>query len=417
MSRPERARVRAWALYDWANSAFATVVLAGFFPILFQDYWNQTAAPATASLRLGWANGLASLLLILLAPMVGAMADRAGVHKRALLAFALVGALATASLAAVPAGVWWLAAGLFVVATLSFMAANLFYDALLVSVAPRPDWHRVSGLGFALGYLGGGLVYLIGVLAVLHPGWFGLADSASAALASFLLTAMWWLVFSVPLARHVPEPAALAPKESALWGGLRQLRGTLRHLRAYRPVWVFLIAYWLYIDGVGTTIRMAVSYGRSLGFAQNDLIVALLITQFVGFPAALAMGRLGERIGARAGILIGLAGYVAICLWGAFIRSPWEFYVIAGLVGLVQGGVQALSRSFYAGLIPAERAGEFFGFYNLLGKFAALLGPPLFGLFGVWFGDVRYSMLALILLFASGGLVLMRVRTTGDQRR
>ncbi len=416
-SATPRATVRAWALYDWANSAFATVVLAGFFPILFQDYWSGEATGAQASLRLGWANGLASLLLIVIAPLLGAVADRAGWHKRALLAFMLAGALATGLLAGVPADLWWVAAGLFVLATLAFMAANLFYDALLVSVAPRAQWHRVSGLGFALGYLGGGLVYLVCVVAVLRPGWFGLPDALTAALGAFVVTAVWWVVFSLPLARYVPEPPPLMAEGSALQGGLRQLRGTLGHLRAYRPVWLFLIAYWLYIDGVGTTIRMAVSYGRSLGFEQNDLIVALLITQFVGFPAALAMGRLGERIGARAGILIGLGGYIGICLWGAFIRSPWEFYVIAGLVGLVQGGVQALSRSFYAGLIPTERAGEFFGFYNLLGKFAALLGPPLFGLFGVWFGDVRYSMLALILLFAAGGLVLMQVQTSDEETR
>jgi len=415
---PSQRIIRSWALYDWANSAFATVVLAGFFPILFQDFWNQGASSALASLRLGWANGLASLLLIIIAPLIGAMADRAGIHKRALLSFALIGAGATASLAFVPENAWAPAATLFVLGTVCFMAANLFYDALLISVAPPSLWHRVSGYGFALGYLGGGLLYLGCVLAVLNPPWFGLTSELNAALAAFVVTGLWWVIFSLPLAWDVPERAPLAGDGAVMTGGLRQLRGTLTHLRAYRPVWIFLIAYWLYIDGLGTTIRMAVSYGRSLGFEQNDLIVALLITQFVGFPAAIAMGRLGEWAGARTGILVGLAGYVGICIWGALITSPWEFYVIAGLIGLVQGGVQALSRSFYAGLIPPERAGEFFGFYNLLGKFAALIGPPLFGLFGVWFGDVRYSMLALILLFVAGALLLMRVDTQGghDER-
>ena len=416
-SGEQRRVVRAWALYDWANSGFATVVLAGLFPIVFQDYWSATVEPSQANLRLGWANGLASLVIVLIAPLAGAMADRAGRRKRALLLFAFPAAALTALFALVPAGMWWLAAGLFVLATVGFMAANLFYDALLVAIAPARRWHAVSGFGFGLGYLGGGLLYLGCVIAVLRPGWFGLASALDAALAAFVITGLWWAVFSLPLALRVPEPPGTAPESAALPGGLRQLRSTLTHLRAYRSVWMFLLAYWLYIDGVGTTIRMAVAYGRSLGFEQNDLILALLITQFVGFPAAIAMGVLGERIGARRGILMGLALYILIAVWGAFIQAPWEFYTIAALVGLVQGGVQALSRSFYAGLIPAERAGEFFGFYNLLGKFAALIGPPLFGLLGVWFGDVRYSMLALIVLFTAGALLLMRVETEGGATR
>lgn len=419
MSAPveQRRVVRAWALYDWANSGFATVVLAGFFPIVFQDYWSGDAAPSVANLRLGWANGLASLVIVLIAPLAGAMADRAGRRKRALLMFAFPAAALTALFALVPADMWWLAAGLFVLATVGFMAANLFYDSLLVAIAPPRRWHAVSGYGFGLGYLGGGLLYLGCVIAVLRPGWFGLGSALDAALAAFVVTGLWWAAFSLPLAFRVPEPSGTAPRAAALPGGLRQLRSTLGHLRANRPVWIFLLAYWLYIDGVGTTIRMAVAYGRSLGFEQNDLIVALLITQFVGFPAAIAMGALGERIGARRGILLGLAMYVAIAVWGGFIRAPWEFYTIAALVGLVQGGVQALSRSFYAGLIPPERAGEFFGFYNLLGKFAALIGPPLFGLLGVWFGDVRYSMLALIVLFIAGALLLTRVDTGEGERQ
>ncbi len=413
-ARPSRRVVWSWALYDWANSAFATVVLAGFFPILFQDYWSSAAAPATANLRLGWANGLASLLIVLLAPLAGAMADRGGWRKRALLFFAWSAAALTALLALVPGGDWLVAATLFVLATVGFMAANLFYDALLVGIAPRRQWHSLSGLGFGLGYLGGGLLYLGCVIAVLQPARFGLAGPLEAALAGLMATAVWWAVFALPLARYVPEPPS-AGGGASLGGGLRQIGSTLRHLRAYRPVVVFLLAYWLYIDGVGTTIRMAVAYGRALGFEQNDLIVALLITQFVGFPAAIAMGALGERIGARPGILLGLGVYILIAVWGAFIQAPWEFYCIAALVGLAQGGVQALSRSLYARLIPPERAAEFFGFYNLLGKFAALIGPPAFGFLGVWLGDVRYSMLALIVLFTAGGLILWRVDLRGAE--
>lgn len=405
-----RQQIWAWAFYDWANSGFATVVLAGFFPLVFQDYWSAAVDPAQANLRLGFGNGTASLLIVLLAPLMGAMADRAGTKKRALLGFALAASALTAAFALVPAGEWVWALTLFVLASVGFMAANLFYDALLISVAPASRWHAVSGFGFAMGYLGGGLLYLGCVIAALQPQWFGFDTAINAALAAFVITGLWWAVFSLPLALMVREPPARQSDRAALAGGLKQLWQTLTHLRARKAVWMFLIAYWLYIDAVGTTIRMAVAYGRSLGFEQSDLIVALLITQFVGFPAALLMGWLGQRIGPRQGILIGIGVYIGICLWAAFIQSAWEFFAIAALVGLVQGGVQALSRSLYAGLIPAERAGEFFGFYNLLGKFAALIGPPLFGLFGVWFGDVRYSMLALILLFLAGAIMLTQVQ-------
>lgn len=399
----------SWAFYDWANSGFATVVLAGFFPILFQDYWSADVPAAQANLRLGWANGLASVVIIAMAPIIGALADRAGWRKRALLIFAMPAALMTTLLALVPAGDWWLAAVVFVLATVGFMAANLFYDSLLLTVAQPADRHFVSGLGFGLGYLGGGLLYLGCVLAVLNPAWFGLETALSAALIAFVMTGVWWALFTLPLMVGVPEPVSVSVEKASLRGGLQQVLKTLKHLRGHRSLWMFLLAYWLYIDAVGTTIRMAVAYGRALGFEQNDLIVALLITQFVGFPAAIAMGAIGTRVGAKWAIMLALAGYVGICIWGAFIRSPWEFYAIAALVGLVQGGVQSLSRSLYAGLIPAERAGEFFGLYNLLGKSAALIGPPLFGLMGVWFGDVRYSMLALIVLFIAGALLLTRV--------
>lgn len=422
MDRSQRA-VWSWAFYDWANSAFATVVLAGFFPLLFQDYWNAGVTVERANLRLGWSNAAASLILVLSAPLLGALADNAGAHKRLLFLFAAPGMAATAALTLVPEGAWLTASLLFVCATLGFMGANLLYDALLVSVAPPARWHSVSGLGFGLGYLGGGLLYLLCVATALRPQLFGLADSTEAALGAFTLTAIWWAIFSLPLLLLVPEPGRLQKSgDASLWRqSIGQVWRTLRRLRHHRTIAIFLLAYWLYIDGVGTVIRMAVAYGRALGFERSHLILALLLVQFVGFPAAIAFGHLGERIGPRRGIYIGLAVYILVCTWGALIRSPWEFFVIAVLVGLVQGGIQALSRSAYARLLPAHRSGEFFGFYNLMGKFAALIGPPLFGLFGAWFGDVRYSMLALVLLFVAGGLVLSRLPasafTAGITRR
>ncbi|KUJ83468.1 MFS transporter [Microbulbifer flavimaris] len=407
-------RVWGWAFYDWANSAFATVVLAGFFPLLFQDYWSADASAEAANLRLGWANAAASLIIALSAPFLGAIADRSGARKRLLLLFAVGGMLATGLLAEVPQGSWFPAALLFVCGTIGFLGANLLYDALLVHVAPVERWHAVSGLGFGLGYLGGGLLYLGCVAAALKPALFGFADGTEAALAAFAITALWWALFSLPLLLLVPEPpATAAAATTSLWrdsGG--QVIDTLRALPRHRHLLLFLIAYWLYIDGVGTVIRMAVAYGRALEFERSHLILALLLVQFIGFPAAIAFGHLGNRIGPQRGIYIGLAIYTLVCIWGFFIRAPWEFFAIAVLIGLVQGGVQALSRSCYARLIPAEQSGQFFGFYNLMGKFAALIGPPLFGLFGTWFGDVRYSMLSLIILFAAGAILLSRIPAT-----
>ncbi len=411
MHRPSRQAL-AWALYDWGNSAFATVVIAGFFPIFFRDFWNAGQPSADITLRLGLANSLSSLVIVLLAPALGSIADVAGARKRFLAAFAFAGMLATALLPWVERGAWPVAALLYFVGTVGFMGANVFYDALLVGVAPRSELDRVSALGFALGYLGGGLLFAVCVVFTLRPGWVGLADAAGAVRLAFWLVAVWWLVFTLPLLRWVREPpAANGPCRSwrAVADGFRQLVDTLGEIRRYRRVVLFLLAYWLYIDGVDTIVRMAVDYGRALGFGAQGLVLALLVTQFVGFPASLVFGRLAERIGARRGILVALSGYGLITIWAVFLRAPWEFYGIAVAIGLFQGGIQALSRSYYARMVPPERSAEFFGFYNMLGKFAAVAGPVAVGLVGSWSGEARVGIASLLAFFVLGGLVLARL--------
>lgn len=406
----ERRATWSWAFYDWANSAYATVVIAGFFPVFFQSFWSTGVDPAVATSRLGFANGLSGAIIALSAPFLGAIADYAGAKRRLLGLFMLLGVLCTAALSFVEAGAWFEAAALFVLANVGFMGANVFYDALLVAVSRRKRLDFVSGLGYGMGYLGGGLLFAGAVAATLKPELFGLADQAQAVQASFVATAIWWLIFALPLFLWVREPAPrLTSYRAAVAAGMKQVAMTLRRITKMRQVGLFLLAYWLYIDGVHTVITMAVGYGAALGFGTEQLISALLLVQFVGFPAAILFGKLGERIGAKRGIFLGLAVYVGVSVWGVFLSEPWEFFGIAVLVGMVQGGVQALSRSYYARLIPEAESGEFFGFYNLLGKFATLIGPPLFGLFGLWFGQ-RYSMLAVIILFVAGGLLLARVR-------
>lgn len=413
-----RKATYAWALYDWGNSAFATTVMAGFFPVFFKQYWSAGADVSTSTLQLGMANSLASLLIVLLAPALGAIADQGGVRKRFLYAFTLLGIGATAALYWVVQGAWLTAAVLFVLATVGFAASLIFYDALIVAVARPHEFDRASALGFALGYLGGGLLFAINVTMTLKPQWFGLADAAVAVQVSFLTVALWWGLFTLPLARYVPEPPATGVGGwRAVGGGFRQLRDTLREVRRVKEVFIFLLAYWCYIDGVDTIVRMAVDYGLALGFPAESLIVALLITQFVGFPSAVVFGRIGERFGPKAGIYMAIMVYVGVVLWASRMDSVTEFYVLAVVIGLVQGGIQSLSRSLYARLIPADKSAEFFGFYNMLGKFAAVLGPVMVGWASVATGSPRLSLLSLLLLFGLGAFFLHRLDVTEGMRR
>ncbi|MBS1269141.1 MAG: hypothetical protein MAG794_00084 [Gammaproteobacteria bacterium] len=404
-------KIWSWAFYDWANSAFATTVIAGFFPIFFKEYWSAGVPATESTFRLGVANSLSSLLVLALAPVLGAIADQGAYKKRLLLFFAGVGVLFTASLAGVGKGDWPVAATAYVIAAIGFAGANVFYDALIVSVAPPRRYEWASSLGFSLGYLGGGILFALCVVMTLHPAWFALDSVDQAVKLSFLVTALWWALFAIPLGVYVAErpPRTDVAWAAAVRGGWRQLRTTVGRVRQYREVVTFLLAYWLYIDAVDTIVRMAVDYGLALGFDAKDLIAALLIVQFVGFPAALGFGWLGQRIGPKRGISIGLGAYAGITLWAFTMDQVWEFYGMAIAIGLVQGGVQALSRSLYARLIPRKAAAEFFGFYNLLGKFAAVLGPVMVGWMAVLSGSSRVSILVLLVLFAAGALLLARV--------
>ena len=413
MSEPTRRQLFGWVCYDWANSAFATTVIAGFFPVFFRSYWSAGAEATVTTFRLGVANGTASLILAIAAPLLGAIADRWGARKKLLLSFAGLGLVMTGALYFVQAGAWLMAVGIFVMAYIGFAAANIFYDALLNHVAEPGDLDRVSSLGFGLGYLGGGLLFAINVWMTLSPTTFGLAGEAEAVRTAFLMVAVWWGVFSIPLLLFVREPEGEeATLGAAVRSGVRQLAVTFRQVRALRSVLIFLIAYFFYIDGVNTVIKMALDFGLALGFESRDLIAALLVVQFVGFPAALGFGWLGRRYGAHTGILIGLAGYIGATLWASQVNSVTEFYAMAVIVGLVQGGVQALSRSFYARMIPAAQAGEFFGFYNLLGRFAAVLGPFLVGWTALLTDDPRLGILSVLILFLIGGGLLLRVPAT-----
>jgi len=402
----------AWALYDWANSAFSTTVLAGFFPAFFRQFWSLGADPTEATLRLGLANGAAGFVMAVLAPLLGAMADRGGYRKRFLISWSLLGIGATFALYFVAQGQWALAAALFTLATLGFNGGIVFYDALLVDVAKPAEYDRVSSYGYALGYLGGGLLFAVNVLMVAKPVWFGLANAAAAVRWSFISVAVWWLVFMLPLAFYVTEHPGLpgAARTGSLRASLAELRQTLRQVLGYRNMLIFLVAYWLYIDGVNTIVKMAVDYGMALGFDTQLLLTALLLTQFVAFPAALLFGRIGERLGARTGVLIGIAVYAGVTAWAYFLHTVVQFFAMAVVIGLVQGGVQSLSRSFFGRLVPEGKSAEFFGFFNMVGKFGTVLGPLLVGFVAYLTGSSRVSILSLVLLFVAGGLLLLWVK-------
>jgi len=382
----EHKALWGWAIYDWANSAFATTVMAGFFPVFFKRYWSYGADVNVSTAQLGFGNAMASLFVALMAPVLGAIADKGSARKKFMIFFAYLGVLMTASLFLVQKGAWAWAIFAYVMGIIGFSGANIFYDALLPGVAHEEKIDYVSGLGFSMGYLGGGLLFLINVLMTLMPEKFGLSDSAQAVRFSFLTVAAWWGGFTLLTILWLKEEKKIGSSHearNAVADGLRQLIGTFRRARHLKTISLFLLAYWFYIDGVDTIIRMAVDYGMSLGFDANDLLVALLIVQFVGFPAALGFGKLGQRWSVRKSIFLAIGVYVFATLWGVMMTKRTEFYVLAVIIGLVQGGIQALSRSYYSRLIPKEQSAEFYGFYNMLGKFAAIIGPALIGVVGL----------------------------------
>ena len=427
MIKSRRKAVWGWAMYDWANSAFATTVMSGFFPVFFKQYWSAGVDVNLSTARLGLGNAAAGLLVALAAPILGAVADRGSARKRFLAIFAYLGVLMTAALYFVGQGQWAFALVVYAMGVIGFSGANIFYDALMPEVTGENDVDFVSGFGFSMGYLGGGLLFLINVLMVTMPQRFGLADAGQAVRIGFLSVALWWGFFTLFILFWVPEaPTAPTRTTTGIWsGGFAQIRHTFSRMRHMKTVLLFLCAYWLYIDGVDTIIRMAVDYGMSLGFAANDLLLALLVTQFVGFPAALVFGRLGQRLGPRKGIYIAIGVYVAATFWGITMTRKEEFYVLAVVIGLVQGGIQALSRSYYTRLIPADKPAEFFGFYNMLGKFAAIIGPVLVGGVGLLMRRIlmpadptaadlvqvgalaaRWSLASVLILFAAGAILL-----------
>ena len=418
LGRPE---LRAWAMYDWANSAFMTTIVGTMFPIYFRRVAADGLAPATADARYAMATAIALTIIAVVSPVLGAVADCAGVKKRMLAAFVAIGAAATALMVLIGRGDWLLASSLFVAANIGIAGGFAFYDSLLPHIAGPDEIDRVSTAGYALGYLGGGLLLAINLAWYLWPARFGIPDSSSAVRLSFLSVAVWWVAFSIPLFRTVPEPpVAGAPRAPGLGtlvtASIHQLASTFRELRAFRHAMILLAAFLLYSDGINTIIRMAAIYGTGLGIADRDVILAFLMVQFVGVPCAFLFGEMASRVGARRSIFLALAVYVGISLLGYAMRTAVHFYLLALLVGMVQGGSQALSRSLFATMIPKARSSEFFALFGVLEKFSGVIGPWLFALIISTTGDSRLAVLSVLTFFVGGAALLTLVDVEAGRR-
>lgn len=402
----------SWALYDWANSAFATTVMAGFFPIFYKSYWASDLSNLESTAMVGYANSLSGLIVVLLAPILGAYADIGTKRKKLLLLFASLGILCTASFYFIPQGEWMLAAILYAIAAVGFSGGNVFYDSLIVSVSDNENRNRVSALGYSLGYLGGGLLFLINVIMFLNPQLFGIESQSNAVLLSFFMVAVWWAFFSVPLLRNVKEEDSERENPrfiQALKQSFNEVYQTLSEVRKYKNVAIFLLAYWFYMDGIDTIVRMATAYGTDIGLDAASMITALILTQFVGFPSTLIFGYFADRLGFKKILTIGILIYILISIFASRITTAAEFYAMAIVVGLVMGGVQAVSRAYFSSIIPKDKEAQFFGFYNLVGKSAVVAGPALLAWISMIFNTPRAGILGLLVLFIPGLILLWMI--------
>lgn len=427
LHRPE---LRAWASYDWAVSSFQTTIQVAFFQI----YFISVAAvdlPGEGSRLQAWAtaNMIAAVLVAILSPILGAISDIAAAKKRMLAFFMLLGVCAVGGMFFIDRGEYQLAAWLYITATVGATASVVMYEALLPHIASNEEMDRVSSAGYALGYIGGGVLLAVNVFMFLSPATFGFSASTDGLSrqgtlpirAAFLTVAVWWLVFSIPLLRRVREPARLREADELTAGRLLvtpfvRLGETIRSLRTFKPAFLMLLAFLVYNDGIQTIIRMATAYGVEIGIEQKSLIIAILIVQFVGFPFAFLFGALAGRIGAKRAIFLGLLAYTVITIIGYYMKSARDFYILAFMVGMVQGGTQALSRSLFASMIPAHKSGEFFGFYSVFEKFASIGGPLLFAATIALTGSSRNAILGVIVFFVVGAWILSRVNVAEGQR-
>jgi len=416
-----RRDLRAWAMYDWANSAFQTTIVAAVFPIYFHKVAAFGLAPAEATSKFAWATTIAILIVAIVAPLLGAIADYAAMKKKLLAVFLGIGVVATLAMYWIESGDWMFALVLFVIGNVGVAGSIVFYESLLPHLVSEGELDRVSSAGYAVGYLGGGALLAVNLLMIQKPALFGIPDAGVGTRLSLASVGVWWLVFSIPLFRRVPEPARRIepdekPRGNALTSGARRLVETFRELRRYRQAFLLLVAFLLYNDGIQTIIRMATTYGAELNIDDSAMILALLITQFIGVPFAFLFGTIAGKIGAKHAVFAGLAVYAGITILGYFMKNATEFLALAVLVGMVQGGTQALSRSLFASMIPRHKSSEFFAFFGVFERYAGILGPAVFAWVVEHSGTSRNAILSIILFFVIGAAILMFVDVDEGRR-
>ena len=418
LGRPD---LRAWAMYDWANSAFQTTIIAAVFPIYFHSVVAAGLGESLSTSRFAWATTIAILIVAMVAPLLGAIADYAAMKKRMLAVFLGIGALSTIAMFWIGPGDWKFALVLFVIGNVGVAGSIVFYESLLPHLVSESELDRVSSAGYAVGYLGGGVLLAINLAMIQKPAWFGIPDAGTAVRLSLASVGVWWLVFSIPLFRQVPEPPRAVgldtrPGGSLLATGVTRLIATFKELRTYKQAFMLLVAFLIYNDGIQTIIRMATTFGTQIGIDQNAMITALLITQFIGIPFAFMFGMLADRIGAKTAVFGGLAVYAIIVILGYNMSSAAHFYALALLVGMVQGGTQALSRSLFASMIPKHKSSEFFAFFGVFERYAGVMGPLVFALMVEATGQSRNAILAVLGFFIIGAFLLSFVNVEEGRR-
>lgn len=416
----DKKQIRSWVMYDWANSAFATTILAAVLPVYYQSVAAKDLAGGLATSYWGYTTSIAMIIVAVLAPILGAVADHSNSRKTFFMRFAILGIFGTALLFFVGYGNYLMASLFFIIGSIGFSGANIFYDSFLPIIVSKDKIDFTSSLGYAMGYLGGGILLAINLIVIMKPELFGITDPLLPSKLAFLSVAVWWFIFSVPAFKNMPGGVNLVEKPHVskyLSIGITELKSTLKNIHEYSELFKFLIAFWFFNDGIGTIMRMATIYGADIGIGSTDLIGALLLTQFIGIPFSIIFGKLGEKIGAKRGVLLALGIYLIIVMRGYFLATATDFWILAAMVGLVQGGAQALSRSLYGSMVPKEKTTEFFGFLGVSSKFSAFMGPFLFALVGQLTGSSRLAIVSVAMFFVIGITLLLRVDVKKGMRQ
>ncbi len=401
---------KSWILQDWANSAYSLAITTATLPIFFKSIVAKDLPSSMSTAYLGYTNSIATLIIAILAPLLGTIADYKNYKKKLFTFFIIIGVTSTAMLASIGEGNWIMCLVIYVLSVIGFSGSNIFYDAFLVDVTEEKRMDHISSMGFGFGYIGSTIPFILSLIVIKNPSLFHLT-TVGAVKFTFIITALWWFIFTIPMFKNVKQIYFIdSPTSSPIKDSLKRLWSTLKSVKEYKNIFIFLLAYFFYIDGVSTIIKMATAYGLDLGISGDKLMIILLVIQFVAFPCSIIYGKLAEKFSAKTMIMVGILVYTIICIYSYFIKTTVDYWILAMLVASSQGGIQALSRSFYGKIIPKENSAEFFGLYNIFGRFSAIFGPLLMALISQITGNSKLGIISLIILFIVGGLLFLKVK-------